>query len=63
MSSTETDWGTTGFQTRAIHAGQQADLATGATIVPIYQTHAGSTHLYRHTRLSPTLDIWNLALR
>lgn len=27
-----------------------------ALIVPIYQTHAGSTHLYRHTRLSPTLE-------
>lgn len=27
-----------GFQTRAIHEGQDADPATGATIVPIYQT-------------------------
>ena len=27
-----------GFSTRAIHAGQDADPATGATIVPIYQT-------------------------
>lgn len=27
-----------GFATRAIHAGQAADPATGATIVPIYQT-------------------------
>jgi cystathionine gamma-lyase len=26
------------FATRAIHAGQEADPATGATIVPIYQT-------------------------
>src|SRR5665213_3819345 len=26
------------FSTRAIHAGQDADPATGATIVPIYQT-------------------------
>lgn len=26
------------FSTRAIHAGQSADLATGATVVPIYQT-------------------------
>ncbi len=26
------------FETRAIHAGQAADPATGATIVPIYQT-------------------------
>src|SRR5215468_3854896 len=27
-----------GFSTRAIHAGQDADLATGATVVPIYAT-------------------------
>src|SRR6187431_2392517 len=27
-----------GFATRAIHAGQEADPATGATIVPIYAT-------------------------
>src|SRR5271165_4370768 len=27
-----------GFSTRAIHAGQEADPATGATIVPIYAT-------------------------
>lgn len=27
-----------GFQTRAVHVGQDADPATGATIVPIYQT-------------------------
>jgi cystathionine beta-lyase/cystathionine gamma-synthase len=27
-----------GFATRAIHAGQEPDLATGAVIVPIYQT-------------------------
>src|SRR3989440_5487236 len=26
------------FSTRAIHVGQEADAATGATIVPIYQT-------------------------
>nr|MDQ6926753.1 PLP-dependent transferase [Candidatus Eremiobacteraeota bacterium] len=26
------------FATRAIHAGQDADPATGATIVPIYAT-------------------------
>ena len=30
--------GSEGFATRAIHAGQEADPATGATIVPIYQT-------------------------
>lgn len=27
-----------GFETRAIHAGQAADAASGATIVPVYQT-------------------------
>ena len=27
-----------GFSTKAIHVGQEADSATGATIVPIYQT-------------------------
>src|SRR5205814_10376054 len=27
-----------GFSTLAIHAGQEPDLATGAIIVPIYQT-------------------------
>ena len=26
------------FATRAIHAGQEADPTTGATVVPIYQT-------------------------
>src|SRR5947209_19753600 len=34
MSHAE-DWG---FATRAIHAGQEPDPATGATIVPIYAT-------------------------
>src|SRR6267143_6652497 len=32
------DAGTQGFSTRAIHAGQDADPATGATVVPIYAT-------------------------
>jgi len=27
-----------GFETRAIHAGQEPDLSTGAVVVPIYQT-------------------------
>jgi len=27
-----------------------------ALVVPLYQTHAGSTRLYRHTRFSPTLE-------
>src|SRR5213596_1043599 len=30
--------GAYGFSTRAIHAGQDADPATGATVVPIYAT-------------------------
>ncbi len=34
----EIDLSQTGFATRAIHAGQEADPATGATIVPIYAT-------------------------
>src|ERR1700685_2347076 len=33
-----TDSGRHGFSTRAIHAGQDADPATGATVVPIYAT-------------------------
>ena len=32
------DWSPFGFATRAIHAGQEPDPATGATIVPIYAT-------------------------
>src|SRR5213595_1582991 len=35
MGTEFTRWG---FSTRAIHAGQDADLATGATVVPIYAT-------------------------
>ena len=27
-----------GFETRAIHAGQEPDLATGAVVPPIYAT-------------------------
>src|SRR5262249_54364118 len=33
-----TDSARHGFATRAIHAGQDADPATGATVVPIYAT-------------------------
>jgi cystathionine gamma-lyase len=33
-----TDFSKHGFATRAIHAGQDADPATGATVVPIYAT-------------------------
>jgi cystathionine beta-lyase/cystathionine gamma-synthase len=32
------DWEDTAFETRAIHAGQDPDPATGAIITPIYQT-------------------------
>lgn len=32
------DWTTRGFSTRAIHAGQQPDPATGSVTVPIYAT-------------------------
>jgi cystathionine beta-lyase/cystathionine gamma-synthase len=49
------------FSTRAIHAGQDADPATGATIVPIYQTSTytqdavGSNKGYDYSRtVNPT---------
>ncbi len=35
---THSDWSKTQFETRAIHAGQDPDPATGAVITPIYQT-------------------------
>jgi cystathionine beta-lyase/cystathionine gamma-synthase len=35
---THHDWSQTRFETRAIHAGQDPDPATGAVITPIYQT-------------------------
>jgi cystathionine gamma-lyase len=38
MSHHEPQPNSTGFSTRAIHAGQDADPATGATVVPIYAT-------------------------
>jgi len=31
------DWAGAGFDTRAIHAGQDADASTGAVVTPIYQ--------------------------
>ena len=31
------DWTTTGFSTRAIHAGQDPDPTTGAVVPPIHQ--------------------------
>jgi len=33
----EHDWSDTGFATRAIHAGQDPDVGTGAVVTPIYQ--------------------------
>src|SRR5947199_6015358 len=45
-----------GFATRAIHAGQDADPATGATVVPIYATStytqaaAGDHKRYEYSR-------------
>lgn len=35
---TQPDWNDANFETRAIHAGQDPDPATGAIITPIYQT-------------------------
>ncbi|MCU1432857.1 MAG: cystathionine gamma-synthase, partial [Actinotalea sp.] len=37
MTSDAHDWTSTGFATRAIHAGQDPDAATGAVVPPIYQ--------------------------
>ncbi len=51
------------FETRAIHVGQAADSATGATIVPIYQTATftqdaiGANRGYEYSRSgNPTRD-------
>jgi len=40
------DWQNRGFATRAIHAGQHPDPATGAVAVPIY-----ATSTYVHDKL------------
>ncbi|HWS59265.1 MAG TPA: cystathionine gamma-synthase [Actinotalea sp.] len=37
MSTENRDWSATGFATRAIHAGQDPDAATGAVVPPIHQ--------------------------
>ena len=37
MTDTPQDWTTSGFATRAIHAGQDPDAATGAVVPPIHQ--------------------------
>jgi cystathionine gamma-lyase len=38
MADATTKGRTAGFSTKAVHAGQEPDLATGAVMVPIYQT-------------------------
>ncbi len=58
-----------GFSTRAIHAGQEADPATGATVVPIYatstytQTAPGQHKGYEYSRSgNPTRTALETAL-
>src|SRR5439155_26064316 len=56
-----------GFSTRAIHAGQEPDLATGAVVVPIYQTstyaqealgrHKGFEYARTHNATRPALGM------
>jgi cystathionine beta-lyase/cystathionine gamma-synthase len=41
---------TTGFSTRAIHAGQGPDPATGAVVVPIYQTATFAQEALGHNK-------------
>jgi len=57
------------FETRAIHVGQSADEATGATIVPVYQTATftqdsiGSNRGYEYSRsANPTREALEAAL-
>jgi len=45
---------TSGFSTRAIHAGQRPDPTTGAVVVPIYQTSTYAQEALAVQRLSPT---------
>lgn len=58
-----------GFSTKAIHVGQEADSATGATIVPIYQTSTftqeeiGKTKGYDYSRSdNPTRAVLEKAI-
>ena len=44
-----------GFETRQIHAGQEADPTTGARAVPIYQT---TSYQFRDTTTPPTCSRW-----
>ena len=41
-----------GFETLAVHAGQEADPATGALAVPIYQT---TSYVFRDTEHAANL--------
>jgi cystathionine beta-lyase/cystathionine gamma-synthase len=57
------------FETRAIHVGQDADEATGATIVPVYQTATftqdaiGANRGYEYSRSgNPTREALEVAL-
>ena len=57
------------FETRAIHVGQDADEATGATIVPVYQTATftqdaiGTNRGYEYSRSgNPTREALEVAL-
>ena len=61
--------GKMGFSTKAIHMGQEADTATGATIVPIYQTSTytqeeiGKTKGYDYSRCNnPTREAFETAI-
>jgi cystathionine gamma-synthase len=64
-----TDWSEAAFETRAIHAGQDPDPATGAIITPIYQTSTfvqkavGENLGYDYARTAnPTRDALQQAL-
>ncbi|HEU0163509.1 MAG TPA: PLP-dependent transferase, partial [Thermomicrobiales bacterium] len=66
---TQHDWSSAEFETRAIHAGQDPDSATGAVITPIYQTSTyaqeeiGVTKGYEYSRTdNPTRTALQSAL-
>ena len=68
-SSSKNDPRDTRFETRAIHVGQSPDTATGATIVPVYQTvtftqdAVGEHRGYEYSRTgNPTRDALEAAL-
>ena len=68
-SSSKNDPRDTRFETRAIHVGQSPDTATGATIVPVYQTvtftqdAVGEHRGYEYSRSgNPTRDALEAAL-